>query len=235
MQQKIAEIGGVQFLEALLVLGIKRRAFVIKGRAFGGGQVLGRQRAVFPAVDDRGQLARGPAFVVDIGGLKQLFDQADLVVGVEDGEIGFQAHQFGMTAQKLDADGMEGAQPGHPLDRLPHHRAHTVFHLARGLVGKGHGEDFVGTRTARLQQMRDAGGQGAGLARACPGQHQHRPLDLFDRGALFGVQPVEIGRGPRRHRLLAEGWGRRRLEGIVFVKAAHDIYMYRSTARIKRV
>jgi hypothetical protein len=58
-----------------------------------------------------------PALVVDAFGLDELLEQADLIVGVENGEIGFQAHQFGMAAQELDADRVEGAEPGHALDR----------------------------------------------------------------------------------------------------------------------
>jgi hypothetical protein len=51
--------------------------------------------------------------------LDHLLDEPDLVVGVEDREAGLQADQLGMPAQDLDADGVEGAEPGHALTAPP--------------------------------------------------------------------------------------------------------------------
>ena len=42
--------------------------------------------------------------------------------------------------------------------------------------------------------MRDARGQNAGLAGAGAGQHQYRAVKRFDRFALLGIEPVQIGR-----------------------------------------
>jgi hypothetical protein len=73
-----------------LVFGIERRPLPVEGPGIGDRDLVGRQRAVLPAVDDRGELPRGPAFFVDLGGDDQLFHQPDLVVGVEDGEVRLQ-------------------------------------------------------------------------------------------------------------------------------------------------
>jgi hypothetical protein len=73
---------------------------------------------------------------------QQLLQQAQLVVGVEDGEIGLQADELGVAAQQLDADGMEGAEPGHALHGAADEGADAVLHLARRLVGEGDDEDL---------------------------------------------------------------------------------------------
>ena len=43
--------------------------------------------------------------------------------------------------------------------------------------------------------MGEAGGQHAGLAGAGAGEDQHRPVERLDRGALLGVQLVEVALG----------------------------------------
>jgi hypothetical protein len=93
-------------------------------------------------VDDTGKNAGGPALLVDVLGFKELLDEPDLVIDVENGEIGLEADEFGMAAQDLHPDRMEGAEPWHALDRFAHHLADPKLHLARRLVGEGHGEDF---------------------------------------------------------------------------------------------
>ena len=90
----------------------------------------------------------GQRFSSMLLGLEQLLDQADLVVGVEDGEVGLQADQLGVAAQDLHADRVEGAEPGHALDHLADHLADALLHLARRLVGEGDGEDFARPRAA---------------------------------------------------------------------------------------
>ncbi len=109
---------------------------------FAGRHVVGRQPAVLPVVDDGFQRARGPALLVDVLGLDHLLDQPQLIVGVENGEVGFQPGQFGVAAQHARADGMERAQPLHALDRAADQRADALLHLARGLVGEGDGQDL---------------------------------------------------------------------------------------------
>ena len=164
------------------------------------GTLSGREAAVLPAVDDHGEHAAGPALFVDILGLQQLLQQPDLIVDVEDGEVGLEADQLGVAAQDLHADRMERAKPRHALDRLPDHRADAGLHLARRLVGEGDGEDFRRARAAEAEDMGDARGQHARLAGAGAGEHQHRAVERLDRLALLGVQPGEIGRGDGRAR-----------------------------------
>jgi hypothetical protein len=184
-----------------LVFRIKRRALPVEGARIGRGDLVRRQRAVLPAVDDRGERPRGPAFLVDPGGHDQLFHQPHLVVGVEDGEVRLQPHQLRVAPQQLHADRVERAEPRHPLRRLTEERPDAVLHLARGLVGEGHREDLVWTRRAGGQKMRDPRGQRAGLAGTRARQHQDGPVEPLHRLALRGVQTVEIGPRPRGHGL----------------------------------
>ena len=206
-EQQVAEIGGVQLGETLLVGGIEDRPLA-GGVAVGlAVRHVGRQpAAILPAVDQRRELARRVALLVEIGGGDDLLDQAQLIVGVEDGEIRFEARQFRMTAQHPRADRMEGAQPLHPLDHAADEQADALLHLARRLVGEGDGEDLSRIGAARIEEVGKPGRQHARLAGAGPGEHQHRTVGGQHRLALLGVQAREVGRlaGHRRRRL-AEG------------------------------
>mmetsp|Transcript_29177 Transcript_29177/g.56349 ORF Transcript_29177/g.56349 Transcript_29177/m.56349 type:complete len:659 (+) Transcript_29177:738-2714(+) len=221
MQQKVAKVAGVQFDQPLLVLRVKLDTFVIVRPAVGGRHFVRRQRSVFPPVDDGTELPRRPAFVVDIGGADQLFEQPQLVVSVENGEVGLEASQFRMAAQQLDADRVERAKPWHPFDRLAEHAADPVFHLARGLVGKGHREDFIGSCPTCVQQMHHACGQRPRFAGARPRQHQDRPVHLLNGGTLRGVQPLQIGLRSRGHG--PGGQGCCPFKGVHIVKTAHAL------------
>ena len=81
---------------------------------------------------------------------------------------------------------------------------HALAHLARRLIGEGDGEDFIGAGLAEREDVADAGRQGPRLAGAGAGEHQHRPVERFDGGALLGIERVEIAR-PSRARRRARG------------------------------
>jgi len=211
-QQQIAEIGGIEDLEPLLIGRVQlAAAAVAEHPGFARRHLLWRQATIFPAVDQAGQHSRRPALVVDIIGLQQLLQQPDLVVDIEHGEIGFQLHQLGMAAQDAPADRMEGAEPGHALDRLAQHLAEPKLHLARRLVGEGDRENFAGTGAALAQDVGDPAGQHPGLAGAGARQYQDRAVQRFHRRALLGIEAGKVGRagsGPgtrsntARHRLV---------------------------------
>ena len=66
--------------------------------------------------DQPGELTRGPALFIEVGRLDQLLDDAELVVGVEDREVGLQTDEFGVAAQHPCGDGVEGPEPRHALE-----------------------------------------------------------------------------------------------------------------------
>ena len=150
-------------------------------------------------------MARRPALFVNALGLDDLFHQPQLVIGIDNGEGGFQPYQFGMAAQDLGRDRVEGSHPRHALDGFADNFADPFLHFARCLVGEGDGEDLPRPRAAGGEDMGEAGGQHTGLAGAGPGEHQHGPVERLDGLALLGIEPFEIGRGRRRARHVGDG------------------------------
>ncbi len=125
------------------------------------------------------------------GRFHDLLEQAELVVGVEDGEARGEADQGGVATQHAGAEGVEGAEP-EALDRLLQDGADALAHLAGGLVGEGDGEDLAGEGAVGEQDMGEAGGEHARLAGAGSGQHQHGAVDALDGLALLGVQADQV-------------------------------------------
>ena len=191
VQQQIAEIAGVQAAKARLIGGVQPLALAV-GEVFAGRQFLGRPAAVLPVVDQARQRLGRPAFGVDIGRFQQLFQHPLLIVGVQDGEGGLQPDQFGVAAQNLRGDGVEGAQPAQPFGRVADQMGDPLTHLAGRLVGEGDGQQFPRLGPARRQDVRQPRGQNPRLARARARQHQHRPLGRLHRLALFRVQTGQI-------------------------------------------
>ena len=201
VQEEVAEVAGVQHPQALLIGPVEVLDLVAgKACALPGGQLFRRPAAVLPVVDQAGQGLGRPPLHVDVGGLHHLLDQALLVVGIEDGEGGLQAHDLGMPAQDLGGDGVEGAQPAQPLGRRPDQMGDAFPHFPGRLVGEGDGQKLPRPCLARGEDVGQPCRQDPRLARARPGQHQHRPLGRLHRQPLLGVQPGEIvgGRPARR-------------------------------------
>ncbi len=99
-----------------------------------------------------------------------------------------------MAAQDLGADRVERAKPAQALRLVADQGGGALSHFAGGLVGEGHGEGLAGPCLALVEDMRQPGGQHAGLAGACARQHQKRAFRGLHRIQLLGVQPVQIGR-----------------------------------------
>ena len=197
-EQKIAEIGGVEGLQPLLIELIKRRALAIgESRRLARGHMRNIEAAILPGIDLIGERAGGPALVVDIFGLQNLFQEAELIVRVENGEARFQPDKLGVAAQDLCRNRVKRAKPGHALGDRPGEHADPLLHFPRRLIGEGHGENFMRAGAALGDDMRDFGGQHARLAGAGARQHEKRPVDRLDRRALLGVEPVEIAARPR--------------------------------------
>ena len=65
------------------------------------------------------------------------------------------------------------------------------MHFLRGFIGKGCGENIIGTHSAALDQIRDTMRQHARLAAAGAGKHQRRPILAGNRMALFDIECVQ--------------------------------------------
>ena len=70
--------------------------------------------------------------------------------------------------------------------------ADALLHLARGLVGEGHGKDLAREGTIGGEDVGDTGGEYTGFARASACEDEHGAIDGFDRFALFRVEAGEI-------------------------------------------
>ena len=93
LEQQIAEIRRVERFQPRLITLIQRGAFAAgEARGLARRHALRIDAAIFPSIDQICQRSRGPAFVVQIFRLQELLEQAQLVVGVENGEIRPQAH-----------------------------------------------------------------------------------------------------------------------------------------------
>ena len=194
VEQQVAEVAGVEGLQALLILRVEFRP-APGGEGFRFARVdLGRgPAAVLPAVDESGELARGPALLVEVRRADQLLHDSQLVVGVEDGEVGMESDELGVASKHFGRDRVEGAEPRHPLDRSAGNGGDPVLHLARGLVGEGDRQDMAGPRLPSRDEMSESRRQRGRLAGACSGEDEDRPFRREHGLALRGVEALEIG------------------------------------------
>ena len=193
--QEVAEIDRVERFEALLIGGVEFRALAVgEGKALTLGHLVGAKRLVLPAVNEACQLAGGPALLVDAGGLDHLFHQADLVVRVQNSEVGSQPGKLRMAAQNLGAQRVEGAEPLHALHRAADQCADALLHLAGGLVGEGHRQNLARPGAAGVEQMRQPRGQHPRLAGAGARQHEHGAIKRLHGFALRLVQVLKVRR-----------------------------------------
>ena len=139
------------------------------------------------------QRARGPAVRIDIRVFGQRLDQTDLVVGVENGEVRAESRRLRVAPQHACRKRVKGADP-EAVHGIADQPGDPVAHLARRLVGKGHGEDLAWPGLPRHRDMSEPRRQYPGLARTGSGQHEERPLRGLDSLALLVVEGVEIGR-----------------------------------------
>ena len=194
-EQEVAEVAAVQDLQALLVLGIDDAALAVReARGLARRHLVRKEPAVLPAVDQSGDLARRPSLLVDAVRLEQLFQQAHLVIGVEDGEARLESGEFGMSSQDLHSDRVERAEPRHALDDAADEIADAVLHLARRLVGESDGENLARPGPARRQDMGEPRRQDARLARAGACQDEKGSVQRLDRQTLLRIEALEIGR-----------------------------------------
>ena len=199
-QKQIAEVGGIHHLQPRLVFRIELTAHAIgKTVGFTGRHLFRHKAAVFPAVNEMGKLAGGPAFFINVMGGEELLEKPDLVIRIENGKAGFEPRQFRMIAQDLDSDGMEGAKPGHAFHHFADEVADALLHFARRLVGEGHRQHLAGPGLVGGQDMSQPCGEHTGFSRARASQHEQGAFGRFDRVALLGIQALEISGFAARH------------------------------------
>ena len=206
VQQQVAEIYGVEVPQPVLIRRVELdRPAAGEIACFGGGHLLRAPALVLPALDHGVQHPRRPALGIDIGGFEMLLEQAELIVRIEDREVGFQADKLGMAAQDARGERMERAEPDLLRDARAEQRrdqpGDPLAHFARRPVGERDREDLPGHGAAGGEDVDDPRGERPCLARTGAGQHQDSALGLLHRRALGLVQPVQpyrIGHRGRR-------------------------------------
>jgi hypothetical protein len=89
---------------------------------------------------------------------------------------------------------VERAQP-HAGDPTFQQGLDAFAHLARRLVGEGDGEDLLGPRPTRGDDVRDAMRENARLAAAGAGEDEQRPVGRLDGATLRLVEAAQQVRG----------------------------------------
>jgi hypothetical protein len=115
---------------------------------------------------------------------------SNLVGGVVDREVRAVAEPGRLPAEDAPARGVEGEDPDPPR-RVAEQALEPVAHLVRGAVREGDREDLVRLRADRADQVGDAMGEHARLARARSRDDEQRPLRGEDGLALGGIQVGE--------------------------------------------
>src|SRR5690348_10086304 len=86
LQQQVAEVGSIERLQPLLIGDVELLTLAVgEARGLARRDLLGRKPAILPAIDQHGEHARRPAFLVELLGLENLLHYANLIVGVENG------------------------------------------------------------------------------------------------------------------------------------------------------
>ncbi len=106
---------------------------------------------------------------------RHCFDEPQLVGGVVDREVRAVAEPLRLAAQDAAAGGVERHHPRR-AGRRPDEILDPLAHLGGRLVRERDREDLGRLHADRGEQMRDAAGEHAGLARARAGDHEHRPF-----------------------------------------------------------
>ena len=132
------------------------------------------------------------------------------ILAVVDRELRIETDLVGVFAQQARADAVKGPGPGqrvgHHAGALAHHLAGDAFdalgHLGGRAAGKRHQQDAAGVGAVH-DQMRDAMGEGVGLAGSGAGDDQQRRArtrsrTMLDGAPLFRIEAVEVG-GCRWH------------------------------------
>ena len=97
MQEKVAKIHCVQNLEAMLVKFVQFGALAVgECIRFCFGDLVVSHCLVLPAVHECCHHTGRPTLFVDIFSADQLFEESDLIIGIEDREIRLQSYELGV-------------------------------------------------------------------------------------------------------------------------------------------
>ena len=191
VEQQIVEIERVGGLEALLQALVDARGDLAHRIARLLGEIPRDDQLVFGRGDAVHERVDREALGVDVQLGHDLLVQALLVVGVVDGEVAGEAHALSVGAQDAHAHAVERRHP-HAARTRTHQPAEALAHLGRRLVSERDRQNLPRRHVQIVDEMRDAVGQNARLARSGTRQHQQGAFGALDRLALRSVEGVQI-------------------------------------------
>jgi hypothetical protein len=189
--QQVVEVEGVRLAQQLLVaLETARRDFV-EGAAGVARELVGVHQFVLGARDRGVDGARRVLLLVQAQIAQHALHHALLVVRVVDREIALAPEVHDVAPQEARADAMKRADRERRRAPIAEDMIEALFHLARGFVRKGHGDDIERVDAKHVDHIGHAVGEHAGFAAAGAGQHQHRPVAGLYCLALRWVERAE--------------------------------------------
>ena len=155
-----------------------------------GSEFLYAQQLVFRIANAANDARRLEALFIQIHFLQNLLDEIFSIGSIINSKIiAILPQLIDIAAQHPCTKGMEGKKP-HILGRRTSHFIHTLAHFCCCLIGKGDGQNAVGTH-ALLQQMRHAAGQNLGLTTARTRQNQHGSVNGAHGLRLLLIQALQ--------------------------------------------
>ena len=94
---------------------------------------------------------------------------------------------FPVLIDNLRAEAVKGVN-GDFISVLADDLAQALAHVGGAALGKRQAQNTIRQRVGLAQNLGGAHAQQLGLARARPGDHQERTMNIIDRLALIGVQ-----------------------------------------------
>ncbi len=195
VEQQVVEVHRPGLLQPRLVLGVHVGVLAGEDVAGVGGGLRGVGELVLPQRDVAVHAAWREALGIEPEVADDVAGEAHGVGLVVDRERARVAEHLGVAPEDAHARRVEGRHP-HRLDHRPDEVADALAHLGGGLVGERDGED-VRRPHALVDQVGDAVGEHAGLARAGTGDDEQRPVGVHDGVELIGVEPARERARPR--------------------------------------
>ena len=192
--EHVVEVDRVRGVQPLLVALVHLRDGLVVERRDARAVLVRADELVLRVRDLRVDAARDEPLRVEALVLEDPLHEPHLVGLVVDREVRAQPDPLGLAAEHAAARGVEGEDPD-PARGVAEEPLEPVAHLPRRAVRERDREDLVRLHARRGEQVGDAVGQDAGLARARAGDDEQRPLRVEDGLALGRVQVGEVGLG----------------------------------------
>ena len=193
-KEHVVEVDRVRGEEPPLVEVVRVGDGLVVERGHARSVLLGRDEAVLRGRDLRVDAARDEALRVALELLEDGLREADLVGLVVDREVRAVAEAGGLAPQDATAGGVERQDPDRAGDAAEH-VLEPLAHLSGSLVSEGDRQDLLRFHPAGVDQVCDAVGEDARLARAGTGDDEQRALSRENGVPLRGVEVIQVGLG----------------------------------------